>query len=277
MPDESLSEAERSEIIELFETTYGLESDDTADCMIYQRLSTVFVMLIPAILMLIVLGIGIVGLVRNRRKPFRLALLCIILSVLFFVFFRFFQISPSIPANLIPNTWSDFDFWREKLTEFAAGIRHLVFQNKSEIELNYYKPLVRHTALTGLGVILFVITNLRFQADSPILPCRKEKTQYDDVQSLSREQNTHDADTRQVSREQDANIRQIFREQDAQDANIRQTSGGHLFCNLVGVFVTEMIAICLLHRWGIFLDGKRMLIYLWPYFLIAKYVVTLID
>ncbi len=136
VPDEKLSDAERNEVIELFETTNSVGGERT-DCLIYQRLATFFVMLIPAILMFCLAGRGIAGLVKNRRRPFRLVLLCAALIITFAVFFHFFQISPSIPADLIPNTWSDFDFWRDKLAEFVTGIRHLLFQNKSEIELNY--------------------------------------------------------------------------------------------------------------------------------------------
>ncbi|MCD8151385.1 MAG: hypothetical protein LUE92_17955 [Clostridiales bacterium] len=230
MPDDNLSDAERSEAIEVFETKYGLDSDSVTDCMIYKRLSTVCVMLVPTILMLCVLGRGIAGLVRNRRRPFRLALLCITLIAVIVVFFRFFQISPSIPADLIPNTWSDLDFWKDKMSEFATAIQRLLFQSKSGIELNYYKPFVRLAALTGTGVLLLVVTNLSFRTGD----------------------------------------RHFFRIGRLQPGSLR-----FLFLDLAGVFATELVAICLLRQWRIFLDGKRMLIYLWPYFLMAKYVVTL--
>ncbi len=127
--------------------------------------------------------------------------------------------------------------------------------------MNYYKPLVRLATLTGLDVILLVVTNLSFQADSRILLCREEKLQQDDLQPLSFAQ-----DSLAGSQQSHFCIR-----------DLQYDSARSLFCNLAGVFVTEMIVIYLLHRWGISPDGKRMLIYLWPYFLIAKYVVTLID
>ncbi|MCD8216752.1 MAG: hypothetical protein LUD01_01675 [Clostridiales bacterium] len=266
MPDDNLSEAERSEAVELFETENGLDSDSATDCMIYQRLSTVFVMLIPAILMLCVLGRGIAGLVRNRRRPFRLALLSVILIAVFFVFFCFFQISPSIPADLIPNTWSDFDFWKEKLVEFATCIRLLLFQNKSEIELNYYRPLVRLAALTGIGVILLVLTNLGFTADFKL-----ERQQGTKIGQISRKQNADDGLKQFYGREDLQNNSQpIFFSRWESTWN-RPWS---IFWNIIGIVITEMIAIFLLYRWEIYLDEKRMLLYLWPYFLLVKYAVT---
>lgn len=245
MPGENLSDAERSEAITLFETTGGFVGEKT-DCRIYQQLSAFFVMLIPAILMICVAARGVAGLLKHRRRPFRFALVCMVLPAVFFLFFRIFQISPSVPANLIPNTWSDFDFWEEKIAELTAAIQHLLFQSKSEIELNYYEPLVQLAALAGTGIILLVITNLSFQLKH--------------TEKHTEEAGAGESDT------------QCIQNESGWSNELRPLTG-----MLFGTCITELIAVFLLQRWGITLVDKRIFLYLWPYFLIARYAVAFVS
>lgn len=39
---------------------------------------------------------------------------------------------------------------------------------------------------------------------------------------------------------------------------------------ILAVCVTELIAVYLLHRFGVMIEGKRMMLYLWPYFVIRS-------
>lgn len=222
VPGVSLNDAQRSEAIETFETKYPVGEDKT-DCMIYQRLSSAFVLLIPALVLICVIFSGAAKLIKNRRKIIQGIIGCAVLAVLIALYFILFQIRPSIPADLIPNTWSDFDFWKDKLAGFAVSIRHLLYADKSEIELKFFQPLVRMSAAAGIGVILFILTLLGFRAD--------EGKAIADLRGL--------------------------------------------MISLICTCITEFIVLFLLHRWGISPDESRMLIYLWPYFLVSRYAIKL--
>ena len=41
---------------------------------------------------------------------------------------------------------------------------------------------------------------------------------------------------------------------------------------MLAVCVTELIAVYLLHRSGVMIEGKRMMLYLWPYFVIGQFI-----
>lgn len=102
------------------------------------------------ILILVVIR-GIRFLMVNRYRPFWLAAGFVGLAVMIMVFFAICQAKPSIPADMIPNTWSDFDFWGEKITTFKNSIQHILFIDKSEVELWLFQTADIHGGLCRCG------------------------------------------------------------------------------------------------------------------------------
>lgn len=204
--------AVRSEYIQAFENRWGISSK--TDCLIYQRLSSFFMMLIPALILIVVMLKGLTFIIRNHYRPFWLISGMVGLAVMFLAFFIICQTTPSIPADLIPNRWSDFDFWGDTIETFQNSIQHIIFMNKTEIELSYFKPLTGLMAYTLAGVILFFITNQCF----------------------------------------------------------RVTGSRQLFYTLAGTCITEIIVIYILRQNDLVLATKQMLLYLWPYLLVGKFV-----
>lgn len=203
----------RSEYVQAFENRWGLGGNKT-DCLIYQRLTTFFMMLIPSLIFLYVMFKGLYFIIINRYKPFWIVGGVLGFAVMFTAFFIICQTSPSIPVDLIPNRWSDFDFWGDMIETFKNSIQHILFMNKADIELSYFKPLVGIAGYTLIAVILFCVANVLFR------------------------------------------IRNF----------------GNLFTALVFTCITEMIVIYVLRQTDLILGSKFMLLYLWPYMLIGKYI-----
>ena len=203
----------RSEYIQAFENRWGLGSNKT-DCLIYQRLSSFFMMLIPALILIYVMVKGVCFTYSNRFKPFWMIGGILGLAVMFTAFFVICQTTPSIPSDMIPNRWSDFDFWGDLISTFKNSIQHILFLNKSEIELSYFKPLTGLIGYTMLCVILFFTANI------------------------------------------------FFRINNSQDFLII----------MAGTCITELIAVYLLRSSDLIINTKQMLLYLWPYILVGKYI-----
>lgn len=203
----------RSEYIQAFENRWGLGSDKT-DCLIYQRLSSFFMMLIPALIFIYVMFKGVSFTYHNRFKPFWIVGGILGIAVMFLAFFAICQTTPSIPSDMIPNRWSDFDFWGDMINTFKNSIQHILFLNKSEIELSYFKPLTGLVGYTILCVILFFTANIFFKADN----------------------------------------------------------SQEFFIAMAGTCITELIAIYLLRSSDLIINTKQMLLYLWPYILVGKYI-----
>ncbi|MFQ9108328.1 MAG: hypothetical protein ACLR5Q_04395 [Coprococcus sp.] len=170
--------------------------------------------LLPALILILVVIRGIRFLMVNRYRPFWLAAGFVGLAVMIMVFFAICQAKPSIPADMIPNTWSDFDFWGEKITTFKNSIQHILFIDKSEVELGYFRPLTSMVGYAVVAVIMFFASGRFF---------KPEKAE-------------------------------------------------GLYGMILAVCVTELIAVYLLHRSGVMIEGKRMMLYLWPYFVIGQFI-----
>jgi len=205
--------SERTEYLQAFENRWGLTENKT-DCLVYQRLAAFFMFLLPALILITVILRGVGYLLRSRYRPFWLIAGIIGLAVMITAFFVICQAKPSIPADMIPNTWSDFDFWGEKITTFTNSIQHILFIDKSEVELGYYRPLTSMIGYAVLAVIMFFAAGRLFKPANPEM----------------------------------------------------------LYGMILAVCVTELIAIYLLHRSGVMIETRRMLIYLWPYFMIGQFL-----
>lgn len=205
--------SERTEYLQAFENRWGLTENKT-DCLVYQRLAAFFMFLLPALILITVIFRGVGYLLRNRYRPFWLIAGIIGLAVMLTAFFVICQAKPSIPADMIPNTWSDFDFWGEKITTFKNSIQHILFIDKSEVELGYYRSLTSMVGYATAAVIMFFAAGIFF---------KPEKAE-------------------------------------------------GLYGMMLAVCVTELIAVYLLHRSGVMIEGKRMMLYLWPYFVIGQFI-----
>ena len=205
--------SERTEYLQAFENRWGLTENKT-DCLVYQRLAAFFMFLLPALILITVIFRGVGYLLRNRYRPFWLIAGIIGLAVMLTAFFVICQAKPSIPADMIPNTWSDFDFWGEKITTFKNSIQHILFIDKSEVELGYYRSLTSMVGYATAAVIMFFAAGRFF---------KPEKAE-------------------------------------------------GLYGMMLAVCVTELIAVYLLHRSGVMIEGKRMMLYLWPYFVIGQFI-----
>lgn len=204
--------ATRTEYLQAFENRWSLNNNKT-DCLIYQRLAAFFMFLLPVLMLLVPLIAGIRWIIINRYRPFWLITALIGLIIFIVAFFTIFQVKPSIPADLIPNTWSDFDFWSEKIKTLKNSIQHILFMDKSEVELGYFKPLTAMAGYSIAAIILFFVIQKWFK------PSRLKA----------------------------------------------------LYGMIVAVCITELVAVYILHRTGVSIEGKRMLLYLWPYFVIGQF------
>ena len=147
--------ARRMETIHVFENRHGFGQNKT-DCSVYVRLGTFLLFLIPAMVFVIFLWLAATRIFSLRFQPFWLIVSVLIAVAAFFLFFVICQGRPRIPADLIPNRWSDFNFWGEKISTMLDSIRHMLFAEKTEVELAFFRPVTDIAGYILIAVICFV-------------------------------------------------------------------------------------------------------------------------
>ena len=146
--------ARRMELIHAFENRHGFGQNKT-DCSVYVRLGICLVFLIPAIIFVLFLWMALKRLIALRFRPFWCVAGVLAAVAAFILFFVICQARPSVPADLIPNRWSDFNFWGEKITTLLDSIRHMLFAEKTEVELTLFRPVTDMAGYILAAIILF--------------------------------------------------------------------------------------------------------------------------
>ena len=73
--------------------------------------------------------------------------LAIILSKVFLIITK---MKLSIPVELLPNQWSDFDFWREFYKEYREKFRYIFYMKKYTFDRVYIDNIIGAVSYTHL-------------------------------------------------------------------------------------------------------------------------------
>ena len=96
--------------IEDFKMRFGI-SELAINGNVYYMLAKFISMIFPIIALVLILIKVISSLFKSRNKPVLVGIYIIMALTFVFIFFKVTNIKISIPLDMIPNKWSDFDFW----------------------------------------------------------------------------------------------------------------------------------------------------------------------
>ncbi len=251
LPSSDVAAADRSNVLESFGLLSGL-GDATEDCLVYLRTANVLTCLIPACGWLLLLVCGAYCLWCMRKKVVLVMLCAAVWALVLAAFFVIFQMKLSIPADFIPNTWSDFSFWGEKITAFCSGMKYLLFDDKSLVETFYFKMLLQLFGFVAAGMVLFVLVLMGFRSvwGNPQTSAWRNLriSAWGNPQTYEEEKDS------------------------AFGAPVMR-----LIAALIASCVVELLVVILFARKGVFLDGGRYLLYFWPYLLVGRFVVSRME
>lgn len=139
-----------------FKSQFGIE-EMAINGGIYYLIAKSIVMIFPILaLILILIKIGI-STFKSRNKPVLVLIyigMCIV-SILIVVKVTKFHIS--IPLDVIPNKWSDFDFWSKTWQEYSKKIQYVMYMKKSGIDIYNIENLLMSVLFSIFTIVLFVI------------------------------------------------------------------------------------------------------------------------
>lgn len=142
--------------IEDFKLKYGID-EMAISALIYHKISKFISMIFPIIVLTLILIKIIIYLVKSKNKPVLCAIyLCMLFSVLF-IFFKVTNIKISIPLDMIPNKWSDFDFWSKMGKEYKEKFEYVMYMKKYGIDIYNIENLLKSVLYSILAIIVFII------------------------------------------------------------------------------------------------------------------------
>lgn len=139
-----------------FKSQFGIEEMAISGG-IYYMLAKAIAMIFPILALILILIKIIVSAFKSKNKPILLGIYIIMSIASVFIVFKVTKIHISIPLDIIPNKWSDFDFWSKMLKEYYDKIQYVMYMKKSGVDIYNIENLLKSVLFSILTIILFII------------------------------------------------------------------------------------------------------------------------
>ena len=131
--------------IEEFKSQFGIQ-EMAINGGIYYIIAKTIAIIFPILALILILIKIIISIIY---------LFMIITSI--FIVFKITNIKISIPLDMIPNKWSDFDFWSKMWKQYSEKIQYVMYMKKSGIDIYNIENLLKSVLFSIFTIILFVI------------------------------------------------------------------------------------------------------------------------
>ena len=145
--------------IEDFKMMFGI-NEMAISGNIYYMVAKFIALMFPIIALALILIKVITSLFKSRNKPVLVILYILMTIASVFIFFKITKIKISIPLDMIPNKWSDFDFWSKMGKEYKEKFEYVLYMKKYGVDIYNIENLLKSVLYSVFTIILFVI-NLR--------------------------------------------------------------------------------------------------------------------
>ena len=145
--------------IEDFKVKFGI-NEMAINGDVYYMIAKFIALIFPIIALVLILIKVITSLFKSRNKPVLVSLYVLMAIASIFIFLKVANIKISIPLDMIPNKWSDFDFWSKIGKEYKEKLEYVLYMKKYGVDIYNIENLLKSVLYSIFTVILFVI-NLR--------------------------------------------------------------------------------------------------------------------
>lgn len=124
---------------------------------VYYMLAKAIAMIFPILALILILIKIVVSAFKSRNKPILLGIYIIMSMLSVFIVFKVTKVHISVPLDVIPNKWSDFDFWSKMWEDYIDKIQYVMYMKKSGIDIYNIENLLKSVLFSILTIVLFII------------------------------------------------------------------------------------------------------------------------
>ena len=148
--------------IENFSTKYGFENNYTTN-KFYKEISNLISLILPLIIEFMII-INMLKLIKSQKnKLIKKIILIMLLFVFIYFFYLIVNVKFKINYNIIPNEWSDFDYWGEMITDYYQRNRELLFKKKYSMDILLIDDMIKSIFCSIIAIIVFFILKNRIK------------------------------------------------------------------------------------------------------------------
>lgn len=142
--------------LEEFKTQFGI-SEMPISGGIYYLFAKAFTMIIPIVVLILLLIKIATYFFKAKRKPILKSIYILMAITIIFIFLKVTDTNISIPLDMIPNKWSDFDFWSKLWKEYMDKLEYVLYMKKYGIDIYSIENLIMCIVYSIATIILFIV------------------------------------------------------------------------------------------------------------------------
>lgn len=124
----------------------------------YYIIAKVISIIFPILALILILLKITASAFKSKNKPILLGIYIIMSIASVFIVFKVTKINISVPLDIIPNKWSDFDFWSNMWKEYWDKIQYVMYMKKSGIDIYHIENMLKSILFSILTIVLFIIS-----------------------------------------------------------------------------------------------------------------------
>ena len=128
--------------IEDFKMKFGI-NEMAINGNVYYIISKFISLIFPVITLVLILIKIIASLFKSKNKPVLVSIYILMAIASLFIFFKITNIKISIPLDMIPNKWSDFDFWSKMAKEYKEKFEYVLYMKKYGVDIYNIENLLK--------------------------------------------------------------------------------------------------------------------------------------
>lgn len=133
---------------------------------VYYNLGKMCTSLLPLIILLIIICSALKKAIEIKDRPVLFIFSIIMIVVWITIFFSITKYKISIPVDILPSKWSDFDYWKKFFQECIDKIKYVIYMKKYMIDIYVISYLSKIALCTIITITLFFVNKRNIKIDS---------------------------------------------------------------------------------------------------------------
>ena len=133
---------------------------------VYYNLGKMCTSLLPLIILLIIICSALKKAIEIKDRPVLFIFSIIMIVVWITIFFSITKYKISIPVDILPSKWSDFDYWKKFFQECIDKIKYVIYMKKYMIDIYVISYLSKIALCTIITIALFFINTKNIKIES---------------------------------------------------------------------------------------------------------------
>ena len=151
--------------IKLISERYGVK-EYGVNSTVYYNLGKMCTSMFPLIILLIIVCSDLKKAIEIKDRPVLFIFSIMMIIVWIIAFFCITRYKISIPVDILPNKWSDFDYWSKFFQECMDKIKYVIYMKKYMLDIYVISYLNKIFLCTIIAIILFFVNKRNIEINS---------------------------------------------------------------------------------------------------------------